>query len=327
MRLARLSAFTGPSDLSLVEAPEPTPGPDQIAVRVTATALNRADLLQTMGLYPAPPGVAPDVPGLEYAGTVAALGPGVTRWRVGDRVMGLVAGGAWAEVLVTHALEVLPVPERLSLPEAAALPEAFLTAFDALELQGHLRAGERVLIHAAGSGVGSAAVQLVRWRGATAIGASRTASKLDRLKPLGLAHAVSLASGWPDQVRALTGGRGVDLVLDLVGGEVLPETLRACASNARLMLVGLTAGATAEVPLGLVLSKRLTLTGTTLRSRPHQEKAALARAFEAQVLPAFADGTLQPVIGERLPFDRIREGLERLASNQTFGKLVVTLGE
>jgi NADPH2:quinone reductase len=321
VKAARLAEFSGPDALAIADVPAPVPGPGQIRVQVRATALNRADLLQTMGLYPAPPGVPADIPGLEFAGVVETIGAGVTRWQVGERVMGLVAGGAWAEQLVTHEREALRIPGQLSFEQAAAIPEAFITAFDALTLQGGMRAGHTVLIHAVGSGVGTAAVQWAKAIGARTIGTARTASKLERVKPLGLDVGLLVDGGAPafaDQVKA-------DIALDLVGGNYLPETLEAMAQQGVVMVVGLTAGITAEVSLRTILARRLRVQGTTLRSRNLEEKIAVAEAFSAQVLPYFAAGKLIPVVGAVAKLTELREALHRLAANETFGKTVVTL--
>lgn len=239
--------------------------------------------------------------------------------------MGLVAGGAFAERLVLPANELLPIPAGLDFASAAAIPEAFATAFDALVLQGGLIAGQTALIHAAGSGVGTAAMQLVRAIGAIAIGTSRTASKLERAMALGLTHAVALGDGWPDRVRALSGGAGVNVALDLIGGEHFAGTLDACAPRATVMVVGLTAGPSAEVPLRTILSKRLRIVGTTLRSRVASERRALTAALVQRVLPLFAQGAVRPVVGQRVPFDAIAEALAGLARNESFGKVVATL--
>ena len=326
MRALRLTDFRGPEGLSLSDVPEPALGPGEVRVRVRASALNRADLLQSQGRYPAPPGVAPDVPGLEYAGEVLEVGPRAERWRPGDRVMGLVGGGAWAEQVVVHGREVMALPEGLDFARAAALPEAFLTAFDALVLQAGLRGGEAVLVHAVASGVGSAAAQLCRALGARCVGTGRTAEKLARAAEWGVAQTVLVEGRPPEfarQVREATGGRGADVALDLVGGAYLPETLQALAPRGRAVLVGLVAGARAEVDLGRLLSQRLQLTGTVLRSRPPEEKMALAQAAERHLLPLFAAGALRPVVDAVLPMADARAGLERLARNDSVGKLVL----
>ena len=315
----------GPEGLRFSEVASPQPGPDEIKVRVRATALNRADLLQTMGLYPAPPGSPEDIPGMEYAGEVAAVGARVRRWNVGDRVMGLVGGGAWAHELVTHEREAMAMPAGMSFADAAALPEAFATAFDALVLQGGMTVNSEVLIHAVASGVGTAAIQLCRLFGARAIGTGRNEKKLERARAMGLTRTILVKDGvFSAQVKQLTSGRGCDVALDLVGGDWFAETIDAMAPQGTVMLVGLVAGATAEVPLRSVLAKRLRVQGTAMRSRSLEEKIAVARAFEQRLLPSFVSGQLKPVVDAVLPMAELQPALQRLASNDTFGKLVLT---
>jgi len=323
MKAVRTVEFSGPGGLRFEDVADPVAAPQHIAVKVCATALNRADLLQTRGLYPAPPGVVQDIPGLEYSGEVAALGPGSTRFKVGDRVMGLVAGGAWAQTLVTHEREAMLVPNGLSLEHAAAVPEAFSTAFDALVTQGGMKAGSQVLVHAVASGVGTAAVQLGKLFGARIIGTGRTASKLERVK-LGADGLLTSGPVFAERVKALTDGQGVDLVLELVGGDFVAESIRSMALKGTLILVGTMGGNAAALPLGLILQKRLRLQGTALRSRSLDEKITLARAVEERLLPEFASGALTPVIDDVLPMSDIARGLERMANNDTFGKLVLT---
>jgi NADPH:quinone reductase len=326
MHVYRTTGAGGPEVLSLEERPDLTPAPSELLVRVRATALNRADLLQLKGHYAAPPDAPPDIPGLEYAGEVLAVGPRVRRFRPGDRVMGLVGGGGWAEQLTVHEREALPMPEGMDFTEAAALPEAYLTAFDALVLQGGMRPGETVLIHALASGVGSAAAQLCRASGARVVGTGRNARKLERAREWGVESTV-LVDGTPprfaEAVRGATGGRGAELALELVGGDYIPETLEALAPQGRVMLVGLVAGSRAQLNFGLVLTKRLRLTGTVLRSRPLEEKIALAQAAERHLLPLFRSGALRPVIDAVVPMQDIRNALSRLASNETVGKVVL----
>ena len=291
-----------------------------------ASALNRADLLQTKGLYPAPPGVPGDIPGLEYAGEVVEVGARVTRWKLGARVMGIVGGGAWAEELTVHHREVVPLPGTLGFAEGAAIPEAFMTAWDALVVQAGVSLGTGVLIHAVASGVGTAALQLCGVLGATVVGTGRNPDKLARVKTLGALQTV-LVKGEPvafaPQVQSAFEGRGADVVLDLVGGAWLPETLSAMAPLGRLMLVGLVGGSSAEVPLGPILSKRLTVKGTVLRSRPVEEKIVGAQHL-GRLVPLFEQGTLRPVIDSVVPMADAPAGLERLAANDSFGKLVLT---
>ncbi|WP_164000848.1 NAD(P)H-quinone oxidoreductase [Pyxidicoccus caerfyrddinensis] len=326
MKVQRITEPGGPEVLTLEERPEPVPGPGELRVRVRASALNRADLLQIRGLYAAPPDVPPDVPGLEYSGEVTAVGPRTRRFKVGDRVMGLVGGGAWAESLITHEREALPMPEGMDFADAAALPEAYLTAYDALVLQGELKPGETVLIHAVASGVGSAAALLCRASGARVVGTGRSAAKLARASEWGVARTVLCQSSPPsfaDAVRAETGGRGADLCLDLVGGDYLSESMNALAPRGRMMLVGLVAGMSTEVNLGMFLMKRLRVTGTVLRSRPLEEKMALTQSAERHLLPLFRSGALKPVVDAVLPMAELRQGLERMERNDSVGKLVV----
>jgi NADPH2:quinone reductase len=276
------------------------------------------------GFYPAPPGVPADIPGLEYLGTVDALGVGVRERKVGDRVYGIVAGGAYAEAVVVHARETARVPEGLSDEDAAAVPEVMLTAYDALVLQGGLTPGDTVLVHAAGSGVGTAGVQLARALGCTVLGTSRTADKLTRCKELGLTHGFVPEGGrFADAVLAATGGRGVDVVLDLVGGPYLPETLRACALGARVLLVGLTAGRNAELDLGLLLTKRIRLQGTTLRARPLEEKIRAAQALEKNVGAWLTEGRVKAVVDRVFALEEAPAAHAYLASDASFGKVLL----
>lgn len=326
MKAIRITGEGGPEVLKLGDAPEPEVGPGDVLVNVRASALNRADLLQALGRYPAPHGAPADIPGLEYAGEVERVGSKVQFLKPGDRVMGLVGGGAFAERVAVHEREALRVPPSIELAHAAAIPEAFFTAFDAMVLQGQLRSGESALIHAVASGVGTAAVQVARAIGAVAVGTSRSRDKLDRCKKeLGLVHAIHAASPpeFSDAVKAVN-GRGCDVVLDLVGGDYFAETLHACAPRARWMLVGLLAGWEAALPMPLFLNKRLTLIGTMLRSRTLDEKIAVAQAFERQMLPLFADGRLKPVVDAIVPMNELQRGAERMSSNESFGKVVLT---
>ncbi len=323
MRAIVITRAGGPDVLEMQERPRPEPGAGQIRVRVHGSALNRADLLQRRGHYPAPAGAPADIPGLEYAGEVEALGPGARLWPVGTRVMGIVAAGGHAEFVCVHEREAIPVPDELTWDDASAVPEVFLTAFDALFRQMRLRLGERLLIHAVASGVGTAALQLASAAGATVIGTSRSAAKLQRAAELGLEHPVDSSGGaWADQVDGMAGA-GVDAVLDLVGGTYLAGSLRVMAPRARLVLVGLTAGSRAEVDLDVILRKRLTIIGTVLRTRPLEEKIALAREFSATVLPALASRRLRPVIDRVFPFHEIGEAHRFLESNESFGKVVL----
>lgn len=323
MRAIVLSGAGGVEVLREEERPLPEAAPGQVRVRVHASALNRADVLQRRGGYAPPPGAPADIPGLEYAGEVEAVGIGSTLWAPGDRVMGIVGGGGHAEYLVVHEREAIRVPEALSWEEAGALPEVFLTAYDALFRQLHLQPGERLLVHAVGSGVGTAAVQLARVAGVTTYGTSRTADKLRRAGDLGLDVPLDASGDWVADLERETGGAGVSAVLDLVGGSYLADNLRVLSPKGRAIVVGTVAGARAELDLGVLLRKRIQLSGTVLRSRPLEEKIALARDFSDRVLPLFDLRRLHPVIDRVFSFAEIREAHRVMESNETFGKLVL----
>ncbi|MFK7986714.1 MAG: NAD(P)H-quinone oxidoreductase [Sandaracinaceae bacterium] len=323
-RAVRIQAPGGPEVLTLDRISIDDPGPGQVLIEVAAAGLNRADLLQRMGAYAAPPGVPADVPGLEFAGRVAMLGAGVTAFGVGDAVMGIVGGGGMATHLVVHERELLRVPDGLSLTEAAAVPEAFLTAYDALFSQAELAAGESVLIHAIPSGVGTAALQLARHAGARVIGTSRTADKLTRAAEVGAFHPVHVTGGvFQDAVRAASGG-GVNVLLDMVGGAYLEENLASLTLRGRMVVIGLMGGREASIPLGTLLRRRLTMHGSVLRSRPLEEKASLIQRFGARVAPLFGSGALRPVIDDVLPMSEIQAAHTRMGNNETFGKLVLS---
>ncbi|HEX6367962.1 MAG TPA: NAD(P)H-quinone oxidoreductase [Longimicrobium sp.] len=325
MRALVITKPGGPEVLSLEDRPVPQPGPGEIRVRVHASALNRADLLQRRGNYPAPPGAPADIPGLEYAGEVDAVGEGAGLWAVGNRVMGIVGGGGHAEYVVVHEREGIRVPQNLSWEEAAAIPEVFLTAYDALFRQLDLTMGERLLILAVGSGVGTAALQLASAAGATVIGTSRTSAKLKRATEMGLEVGVDTSKeDLAEAVNQATYGSGVHAVLDLVGGKLLEASLRVVALRGRVVVVGTTGGSKVEVDLGLLLRRRIHLFGTVLRSRPLEEKIALAREFSNAVLPLISSGRIKPVIDSVFPFDAIRSAHERMEENASFGKIVLT---
>jgi NADPH2:quinone reductase len=325
MRAVVITRAGGPEVLELQERPTPEPGLGQIRVRVRASALNRADLMQRLGNYPAPPGAPADIPGIEYAGEVESVGPSSALWPVGTRVMGIIGGGAHAEYLCIHEREVLPAPRDLSFDEAAAIPEVFLTAYDALFRQLDVRLGERVLVHAIGSGVGTAALQLAWLAGVTVYGTSRSPSKLERAKALGLVHAIDTSAGdWASRVEELAGANSMHALMDLVGGDYLRDNLRVLAPRGRLVVVGLTAGNRTEIDLGVVLRKRIRIIGTALRSRSLEEKAALAREFSQRVVPLFDSRQLRPVIERVYPFAEIGAAHAEMAGNGTFGKLVLT---
>jgi putative PIG3 family NAD(P)H quinone oxidoreductase len=328
MRAAVITRPGGPEVLEIQDRPTPTPGHEQILVRVRASALNRADLLQRRGGYAAPPGAPADVPGIEFAGEVVALGPGAREWHEGDRVWGLVGGGAHAEYLVTHERAVARVPGALSWEDAGAIPEAFITAHDAFA-QADARAGETALVHAVGSGVGLAAAQLARALGVRCLGTARTAEKLDRAREHGLDAGLAVDGADLEPLAAFvaehTEGRGADVALDLVGGPYLAATVGVMASRGRIMLVGTMAGARADVDLGRVLRGRVTIRGTVLRARPLEERIAVTRRFATEVVPFLARGVARAVVDSAFPLAELARAHERLESNATFGKVVVTL--
>ncbi|MGO8991700.1 MAG: NAD(P)H-quinone oxidoreductase [Polyangiaceae bacterium] len=314
----------GPEVLELRQVPTPIPQRGEARVRVRATAVNRADLLQRMGAYPAPLDSPRDIPGLELAGEVDAVGEGVASVRVGDRVFGLAGGGTYAEQVVVPARTLVRLPEGLSFAEGAAIPEAFVTAYDAMVTQAGLAAGETVLVHAVGSGVGTAAVQIARAIGAFSIGTARSAAKLDRARPMGLGEGIVVEGGkLADRVNAITGSRGVDVVVELVGGGYVAEDLACVAPRGRIVVVGLLAGARAELDLGLLLRKRVEIRGTVLRSRPLEEKIDAANLLARHLAPLFATRQLEPVIDKVLPFARAAEAHAYMASNEGFGKVVL----
>ena len=328
MRAAVITAPGGPEVFAIQTRPLPIPGADDLLIQVRSSAINRADLLQRIGRYPAPPGVPADIPGLEFAGEVVACGTSVTGWAVGERVCGLVGGGAHAEYVVTHASAVARFPDQVSWQVAGAAPEAYITAYDAMVIQAGLRAGERVLVHAVGSGVGLAAVQLATALGATVYGTARGAAKLDAARAVGMVAGGQPGEGaWiADMVAGWTGGKGVDVVVDLVGGDYTAGSLAAMAPKGRLMLIGALAGAKATIDLRMVLGKRLTIRGTVLRSRALDERIAVTESFARHVLPMLADGRLVPRIDATFAFEDIGAAHALVETNTTIGKVALTIG-
>lgn len=330
MRAVVITKPGGPEVLELREVETPRASAGQVRVRIHACAVNRADLMQTRGMYPAPPDAPQDIPGLEVAGEIDEVGAGVTELAIGDRVFGVVSGGAYAESVVVPARTLARMPKALDFIQAAAVPEAFVTAYDAMVLQAELAAGDVVLVHAAGSGVGTAAVQIARAVGARTIGTARTEAKLERARELGMNEGVVVAArdGRPQfasKVMDLTEGRGADVCLDLVGGTYVPESLGALAMRGRHVLVGLLAGIQAEIDLGQVLRRRLHLFGTMLRSRPLEEKILAAQTLQHRLAPLFASGTLKPIVDRVLPLEKAGEAHAYVAANEGFGKVVLKI--
>lgn len=328
MKVVWIREFGGIENLEVrdVEYPAP-PVNDGILVRVKAAGLNRADLIQVAGKYPAPPEYPAEIPGLEFAGEVTATGADVTKFATGDRVFGITAGGAQAEYLLTKESHLIAIPENLSFTQAAAVPEAFITAHDAVFTQADLQAGETLLIHAVGSGVGLAALQMAKAVGAVVIGTSRTQDKLVACREFGLDHGilteddVDLAAA----VKEKTDERGADVILDLVGAKYFEANLLSIAQKGRLMLVGLTGGAQANFDLGIALRKRATITGTVLRARSTEEKAEVTQAFAHQIVPFFESGKIKPNVDVVYPLAEVKGAYEYLSSNASFGKVILDL--
>jgi len=327
MKAVYINEFTASLDLEIrdVNMP-PKPTGTQVLVRVHASGLNRADLLQARGLYPPPAGISAHIPGLEFAGEVVEAGEIASGdWPIGTRVFGISSGECQAELLVTDASILAKIPDNLDFVQAASVPEAFVTAHDALTTQGALVAGETVVIHAVGSGVGLAALQIAKSLGANVIGTSRTAEKLERCGEFGLDAAITIrdANSFAAAIAAATDGRGADLIIDLVGGAYLDQNLKSLATKGRLVLVGLTSGRTAEINLGIVLKKRAQITGTVLRPRPLVEKAAATQKFIDDVLPRIASGSIRPNLDKAFPANDVVAAYKYLESNESFGKIVL----
>ena len=322
-KAVRIVGAGGPEVLELGPVEVRDPGSGEVLVRVAAAGLNRADCLQRRGVYPAPPGVPKDVPGLEFAGEVEAVGEGVRDWVAGDLVMGIVGGGSMATRLVASADELLRVPQHLSLQEAAAVPEAFFTAYDAIVVQGELKANETVLLHAVASGVGTAAIQLVAAWGARSIGTSRTKEKLGRCGELGLEHGVWVKDGQFSERVLEAAPSGADVILDTIGASYLGQNMKTLAKKGRLIVIGLMGGVKGDLSLGQLVAKRATIRGSVLRSRSADEKAWLTARFAEDVLPRLSRGELRPIVDDVLPMSEIRQAHDRMDRNETFGKLVM----
>jgi tumor protein p53-inducible protein 3 len=314
----------GPEVLEWLDTPDPQVQPDELLVRVQAAAVNRADLLQRRGLYPPPPGASP-ILGMEMAGEVlevgAACGP---NWQPGQRVMALLAGGGYAEKVTVPAVHAMPLPDNLSFEEGAAIPEAFLTAYLNLFGLGELKEGQTVLIHAGGSGVGTAAIQLAREAGATVLVTAGSAEKLERCRQLGATGLINYRQeAFAAKVKELTGGQGVNLILDFIGADYFEDNLASLALYGRLVLIGQLSGSKVQLDLGQIMRRRLHITGTTLRARSLEEKATLVRQLSDFALPRFADGRLRPVIDSVFPISQASEAHRYMESNQNFGKIIL----
>ena len=322
MRAVVVTEYGGPEVLTVTEVPDPTPGPDEILVRVAHTAVNRADTLQRQGGYPDPRRREHEILGLEYAGTVEAVGERVTAWAPGDRVMGIEAGACYAELLVTHERQALPVPDSVALADAAAFPEVFLTAWDALVVQGGLTSGRWALVHAGASGVGTAAIQIAGAIGAR-IAVTCSAGKIQACRELGADLVLERSpADWASELAAAVPG-GVDTILDVIGGEEADRNLASVRPRGTIVQVGLMGGGRTPVNLGLLLVKRVTWIGTTLRARPIEEKIAICQRFIAEVLPLVERGTLRPVIDSRFALVAIADAHRHMEANANVGKILI----
>ncbi|HEX7095298.1 MAG TPA: NAD(P)H-quinone oxidoreductase [Acidimicrobiales bacterium] len=324
MRAVVLEQYGDPDVLQLQDVPDPVPGPDEVVVEIVSTSVNRPDLLQRRGRYPQPgPRGRYEIPGLEFAGVVIERGARAGLWNLGDEVMGITAGGGHAERIAVHERQLAPVPVAVGARDAGVIPEVWITAWDALVLQGGLRPGDVALVHAGGSGVGTAAIQIAKAVGATVV-ATASSGKVAPCVALGADHAVDYATeDFVAAVEEISGGRGADVVLDVVGGDYLDRNLAALATRGRLVQVGTLASARTSINLGALMTKRATLIGTLLRPRPIEEKIAVTQRFAREVLPWFESGVCRPVIDRRFPLDKIAEAHRVLEANANVGKIAI----
>ncbi len=326
MKVVYVKEFGGAENLELCEVENPPkPEKNQVLVNIKASAINRADILQRKGLYAAPKGFPERILGLEFAGEIAEIGENVKDFKIGDRVFGITAGGGNAEMILTESSHLAKIPDNLNFTEAATFPEVFITANDAIFTQGELKKGETLMIHAVGSGVGLAALQLAKAKGAKVFGTSRTEEKLEQCKEFGLDHAIATGEnlGFSEIIKGKTDGKGVDVILDLVGASYFEANLESLALKGRLILVGLVGGRSAEFNLGIALSKRLTVIGTVLRARSSKEKAEVTKSFIENVLPLIESGRIKPNLDKVFKAENAREAHEYLESNKSFGKVVL----
>ena len=325
MRAVVLRAHGGPEVLTFEDVASPECGEQDIVVTVAATALNRADLLQRMGFYPNPFPSGPEIPGLEFAGTVAAIGDKVTAWSVGEAVMGITSGGAYAEQLVIHERQAMAVPSGMALHDAAGIPEVFITAWDALVVQGGLTSGRWAMVHAGASGVGTAAIQICKAIGARIV-VTCSGGKVAACRALGADVVVDYGTqDFVAEVATATGGVGVDVILDVIGGDYVERNVASLAIKGHIIQVGVMAGKPVSFNVGLLLGKRASITGTVLRARPLEEKIAISQRFAAEMLPLFSTGQLKPVIDSTYAFADIAKAHEYMASNANVGKIVITV--
>ena len=322
MRAVVITEYGGPEVLTVIEVPDPVPGPDEILVSVAHSACNRADTLQRMGGYRDPVARQHEILGLEYAGTVAAVGERVTLWQVGDRVMGIESGACYAELVVTHERQALPIPDAVELSDAAAIPEVFLTAWDALVVQGGLTSGRWALVHAGASGVGTAAIQIAKAIGAR-IAVTCSSGKMDACRQLGADVVLERSpADWAADLRSEVPD-GVDTILDVIGGDETNRNLAVIKPQGSIVQVGLMGGGQTPVNLGSLLVKRVHWIGTTLRARPIEQKVALSQRFISEVIPLFESGVLRPVIDSRFALDDIVDAHRHMEANANVGKILL----
>ena len=325
MRVVEVPVAGPAKNLTIGQRVVPRPGEDEVLVRVTAAGINRADIMQRNGHYP-PPAGASDVLGLEVSGTVAAIGDGVIGWEPGTPVCGLVTGGGYAEYCLVPAPQCLPVPPNVDLVDAAALPEACLTVWTNVFERGRLQAGECVLIHGGSSGIGTTAIQLARLVGARVLVTAGSGDKCAACVDLGADRAINYReSDFAAEVKDATDGRGVDVILDMVGGPYLAANLDSLAKDGRVVVIGLMGGTRAEVNLATLMSRRLFLTGSTLRARSVAEKSAVREAVQKHVWPWVTDGSFRPVVSARFPLDQVTQAHQLMESSQHIGKILLTL--
>jgi NADPH2:quinone reductase len=325
MTAIAIRAPGGPDVLVPERRPIPAPGDGEVLVKVAAAGVNRPDVMQRKGLYP-PPAGATDIPGLEIAGEVVARGPGATRWTIGDKVMALVVGGGYAEYCVAHESHCLPVPERLPLVEAAALPETIFTVWHNVFERGGLKRGETLLVHGGSSGIGTAAIQLAKAFGARVIVTAGTPEKCDACRKLGADVAVNYKSeDFVAATKTATDGKGADVILDMIGGDYVDRNYDAATIDGRVVQIAVQGGAKSTVNVARLMMKRLTHTGSTLRARPVADKAAIARAIAAQVLPLIAAGKVRPVMDSTFPLAEASAAHARMDASSHIGKIVLAV--
>jgi len=329
MRAAVITQPGGPEVFQVQEVPDPVFGPEEVLVAVKASALNRTDLIQRRGRYNGPPGTRNDIPGLEMAGVIEAVGERVVGWQPGDRVMALLGGMGYASKAVVHERMLMPVPPNLTFEQAASIPEVFLTAYDALFLQCDLSIGESVLIHAAGSGVGTAGIQMAAAQNCRIFGTASSQEKLDQATELGLDVGINYnEEDFAEVIAEQTGGAGVEVILDVIGAPYWDQNLASLSVKGRMVIVGSMGGGVVEkMTIGALMQKRATVRGTLLRARPLEEKATLIQSFNNRIMPLFADETVRPVVDRVFPLEQTGDAHALMESNANFGKIVLKIDD